>query len=634
MPSSAALRTSPIPAAAALLAVALALGPVPAAAQAGGETGAADTFPADTTLRLYELEDLRVDVASRAGTGRGTAARSIEVLTREEIEQIPARSVADLLQWATGVETRSRSGAQADLAIRGSSFEQVVVQVDGVRMNDPQTGHFHLDLTVPIEDIERIEIVRGPASSLYGPDALGGVVNVVTRDGADTGVSAVRLEGGGFGQAGAAVTGGLEAPGATWRGGAEFRRSDGHRDGTDYRVGKASLRGRSDVTGGTLRTDLGFALRDFGANGFFAAFDSYEETRTLHAAARWEPEGETGGVRLEPGISFRLHDDDFVLVRGQPELFRNQHTNWQLGAELIARTRAGQDVALAGGVEVRQEELDSNNLGRRSETRGALFAEAVAGQRGEVLGTVGLRVDEHEVYGTEVSPSASAAWWLSPGVKVRASGGRSYRTPSWTDRFLDSPANKGTPDLRPEVAWSGEVGVELRGRRARFAVTGFFREADDLIDFARPVGSDPETTPWRSRNVESATYEGLEVEAGVLAPLDVRLEGALELLSVEADASAGFVSKRALRPLSERLRLEARRTLGEGLTASVRWMRAFRRQGEEPFHLLDARVAYSVDAFDLYVEGSNLTDDDYPDITGLPAPGASLVAGLSWTGSR
>ena len=634
MPSSAALRIRGLPGALALLAGAIALGPTPAAAQAGDDILPDDTLPADTTPRLYELEDLRVDVASRAGGGRGTATRSIEVLTREEIAQIPARSVADLLQWATGVETRSRSGAQADLAIRGSSFEQVVVQVDGVRMNDPQTGHFHLDLTVPVEDIERIEIVRGPASSLYGPDALGGVVNIVTRDGTDTGVSAARLEGGGFGQVGAAVTGGFGTTRSAWRGGAEFRRSDGHRDGTDYRVGKASLRGRSDVAGGTLRTDLGVALRDFGANGFFAAFDSYEETRTVHGAARWKPDEGGGGIRLEPGVTFRLHDDDFVLVRGQPELFRNQHTNWQVGGELIARARAGEDVALAGGFEVRQEELDSNNLGRRSETRGALFAEAVAGERGRVLGTVGLRVDEHEVYGTEVSPSASAAWWVAPGVKLRVSGGRSYRTPSWTDRFLDSPANKGTPGLQPETAWSGEVGVELRGRRARLAVTGFLREADDLIDFARPVGSDPETTPWRSRNVESATYEGLEVEAGVLGPLDVRLEGALELLSVEAEASEGFVSKRALRPISERLRLEARRTLAEGLTASVRWMRAFRRRGEEPFHLVDARVAYMVDGFDLYLEGSNLTDDDYPDITGRQAPGASLVAGLSWAGSR
>lgn len=604
-------------------------GPSPAAAQAP-----ADTTRSDTVSRLYELEGVRVDVASRAGAGRGSETRSVEVVTREEIRRIPARDVADLLAWSTGVETRSRSGAQADLSIRGSSFEQVVVLVDGVRMNDPQTGHFNLDLAVPIEDIERIEIVRGPASSVYGPDALGGVVNVVTRSGPRSGVTTARLEGGGFGQAGAALTGGARALGADWTGGGEFRRSDGHRDGTDYRVAKATVRGGRPLGDGRLRTDLGVALRDFGANGFFAAFDSYEETRTVRASASWVPVEGRRGVQLEPRFSFRLHDDDFVLVRGSPEQFRNQHTNWQVGAELVARADPSEEVALAGGVELRQEELDSNNLGRRSEGRAALFAEAVAGTSGDLVGTAGLRLDQHEVYGSELSPSLSVAWWPVRSVQLRGSAGRSYRTPSWTDRFLDSPANMGTPGLEPEVAWSGELGAELRGERTRLAVTGFVREADDLIDFARPVGSDPETTPWRSRNVESASFEGLEVEAAAVAPLDLRLEGALELLSVEAEASTGFVSKRALRPLTERLRLEATRSVADGVTATVRWTRARRRQGEEPFHRVDARLAYRFADFDLYLEGTNVTDDSHPDITELEAPGAALIAGLTWNGSR
>lgn len=144
-----------------------------------------------------------------------------------------------------------------------------------------------------------------------------------------------------------------------------------------------------------------------------------------------------------------------------------------------------------------------------------------------------------------------------------------------------------------------------------------------------PASGSPEQP--RSR-CSSATYEGLEVEAAVAGPLGLRLEGALELLSVSAEASEGFVSKRALRPLSEKLRMEASRTLGAGLSAAVRWMRARRRQGAEPYHLVDARLSYRWERFDVYVEGTNLTDDSYPDITGLHAPGAALVTGLSWSG--
>lgn len=604
----------------------LLLTPGPCRSQVPADSSAATVGAGDTLPWLYELSGVRVDVASRTGSDRGSVARSVEVITREEIRRSPASSVADLLRWATGVEARSRSAAQSDLAIRGSSFEQVVVLVDGVRVNDPQTGHFNLDLAVPLESIERIEIVRGPASSLYGPDAFGGVVNVVTREPGPSGLETARAEGGSWGQAGAAAVGGVHALGSVWSGGAELRRSDGHRSGTDYRIAKATARGRSPVAGGRLRTEVGLALRDFGANGFYAPYDSYEETRAARAAVGWSP-GKAGGLEVTPRLTFRLHDDDFVLFRGEPERYRNRHTSWQLGAEVVGRARPAAGISLAGGVELRQEELDSNSLGRRSESRGAIFAEAVAGEAGRLLGTVGLRLDEHEIYGAELSPGASVAWWPLGAVELRGSVGRSYRTPTWTDRFYESPANRGNPDLEPEVAWSGEVGVELHSRRLRGGVTGFVRGADELIDYARPADADPATTPWRARNVESATYRGLEVEARARAPLDLDLEGALELLSVDASAAAGFVSKRALRPLTERFRLEARRGVGGDVTISARWTRA-RRRGGEPYRLLDARAAYRAGGVELYVEGTNLTDEDYPDITGEPAPGAALVAGL------
>src|SRR5690606_10576702 len=130
------------------------------------------------------------------------------------------------------VDILPRSPAQADLAIRGASFEQVLVLVDGLRVSDEQTGHFDLDLAVPIDMIERIEILRGPGSTLYGPDAVGGVINIVTRSRPAVRLSALgggfQTYGGGF----AASTGGAVALDAA----AEYRGSDGHRAGTDYRI--------------------------------------------------------------------------------------------------------------------------------------------------------------------------------------------------------------------------------------------------------------------------------------------------------------------------------------------------------------------------------------------------------------
>src|SRR5690606_27325750 len=112
--------------------------------------------------------------------------------------------IPDLLQWALGVDLMPRSPALADVSLRGSSFEQVLVLVDGVRVSDAQTGHFDLDLAVPLDQVERIEILRGPGSSLHGADAMGGVINVVTRQGVER--STARAEAGTFGTTGLALS--------------------------------------------------------------------------------------------------------------------------------------------------------------------------------------------------------------------------------------------------------------------------------------------------------------------------------------------------------------------------------------------------------------------------------------------
>lgn len=620
-----------------LLTVVLAGSPASATAATAGADARVQQAGADTTPEpRYELDTLRVEAASRTEEGKGGEGRSVEVLTRDEIRAIPARDVGDLLRWLTGVEVRDRSAAQADLSIRGSSFEQVVVLVDGVRRNDPQTGHFTMNLTVPLEQIRRIEVVRGPASALYGADALGGVVNIVTEDAgggeASSGASLerVRAEGGGFGQAGVGVTGRARAGEVGLTGGAEFRRSDGHRPGTDSRIGKARLRSSAPVGGGRLKTDVGFALRDFGANGFFSSFDSYEETRTVTASAGWEPDPSASGVRIEPRLDFRLHDDDFVLVRDDPSLFRNLHTNWQVGGEVVARGSPGDVVSLAGGVEAYQDLLESNNLGSQSESRGAAFAEVTAGEPGELVATVGLRGDWHEVYGFEPSPSASVAVWPVPALKLRASGGRSFRTPSWIERFLDSPANVGRPGLEPEVAWSGEAGAELAaGSGVLLSAVAFVREAEDLIDWSKPEGAGEEV-PWRTRNVESATFRGLEFGVRARSVAGFRVDAALELLSLDTRETEGFVSKRALRPLTEKARVTVSRRLLGDVSVAARGLRARRRGGGDAFHRLDLRTAYRVGGLRVVLEGTNVTDESYPDITGRRAPGRALLVGLEW----
>ncbi len=578
-----------------------------------------DTLRPDTLT----LDTLPV-LGSRVSADMPLRTRSVELITRQQLERLPARSVSDALSWAAGVDLMPRSPAQADLSLRGAGFEQVLVLVDGVRMSDPQTGHFDLDLTVPLDRVERIEILKGPASALYGSDAVGGVVNVVTRS---EPVWSGRLEGGSFGTSAVAGQGSLALPGnLRLHASGERSESDGHREGTDWETRMADAGLRAPVAGGTLSGEVGWARRAFGADGFYADFPSFETTRTRTATLRWRSDP-GARVRVEPRVSWRRHEDDFILVRDDPELYRNRHASTQYGGELVVRARAHPRVSVAAGAEAYRHELASNALGGRSESRRAVFAEAAGLLPHEAELTVGLRHDDHDRWGGFTSPSLAASWAPTRGVRLRGSAGRSFRGPSWTERHYEDPAHQAEPELRPERSRSLEAGVRVdRIRDVGFDLTAFHRRSLDLIDWARPRGSDQETL-WVTRNVIRATTRGLEVTGDWSPGLRTRVEVGGSVLSSAARGDEGFESKYALRPITDEVRLGVVRELPGLLSASIRVTRA-RRVGEASHLRLDARLEVPFMQGAVYLDGRNLSDSDHLDITGHPVAGRALYLGF------
>jgi iron complex outermembrane receptor protein len=217
-------------------------------------------------------------------------------------------------------------------------------------------------------------------------------------------------------------------------------------------------------------------------------------------------------------------------------------------------------------------------------------------------------------------------------LRVRAAVGRSFRAPTWTERYYQDPVNVGREDLDAERAWSGELGVDLAsGGALRLSATVFARRAKALIDWARPPGA-AEDTPWETRNVEEATFRGVEAETTIQGPLGILWTLGGAVLSVRSEEAGGYRSKYVLRPLAEELNAGLSRTISGGLSAALNGQRA-RRKGQDPYHLVDLRLSYRLGELRIHLDATNLLDADYPDITGYRAPGRGVFLGLE-VGSR
>ncbi len=562
--------------------------------------------------------DTVVIVASRTHTG--DSGRSVDVISRADIARSGARTIADVLAQAMDVDVSPRSSAQADVSIRGSSAEQVVILVDGVRMSDVQSAHYAMDLAVPLASVERVEILRGAGSALYGPDAIGGVINIVTRRDAP---SVVGVRGGSFGTVGGSVVTSSKADGVSIVSSADYEKSDGHRDGSDYRDGQGRVSLLVPTARGLMRTNVGLGVRDFGAADFYAPYNSVERTATTTVDSRWE--GGVGPWSVSLGGNTRRHQDHYVLVRGDPALYENRHESWQSGGDVTARSMAG-PLALAIGAEGVHDQLSSARLGGRRESRLGAFAEGSLGSASSAEADFGVRGDRSSAYGAFFSPSLSATARLSDWLQLRTSGAGGFRAPTWTERYYIDPSNIGDPNLRPERFWTADAGARITASRLSVDVAAFRRRATNLIDWVRPAGA-PSSIPWQTMNVGDATYDGLELTANLPPIAGVAYSAFGTGLKLEASPGDALVGKYALRPITRQIGLRAALARSGPLDARIDLLHA-QRAGERGYVTGNARLAWARASYRITADVMNLTDAEWLDASGKIVASRGVYIGL------
>jgi vitamin B12 transporter len=566
-------------------------------------------------------------------------SRNISIISRKAIETTPARSLQEVLSFTPGVDVRQRgiSGVQANIGIRGGSFEQTLMLVNGIKLTDPQSGNHMMNIPLPLQGIDRVEVLKGPGSRIYGQNAFAGAVNIVTTLPETAGLN-FQAYGGGFGSRGASLVTSLPLAGGKYRQTLSFSHdaSDGHQHNSDFKVSNLFYEGGLNLNEyNELKVMAAISDRTFGANGFYTdAFpEQWESVQTGLAALSHTYE--QNRVWVQTRAYWRRNIDEFRLRRHEPAFFTNNHVSDVLALEANGRYKS--TFGTTGfGVEGRKEMIDSNNLGEREREFLGVFAE----HRIEFLDKfdfrAGLYSNYYDEYGWKHFPGAELGYQLSQNSRLYTNFGISYRIPSFTELYYEDPSNVSNPDLQPEQASSFEVGYIFQKSGLRFETVYFQRYTDNLIDWTRaPSEESPNPNRWQPRNVSEVTFRGVETAVsyslnwGSRNAMVKELSLSYNFIDATLAQAEGIESRFALNALRNQVIGGIQAEFAERAELTIKG-RYVERMALEPYFLLDARLDYNrLKTFGFFAEVSNITDTEYIEAGFVQMPGRWARAGVT-----
>ncbi|WP_090604459.1 TonB-dependent receptor plug domain-containing protein [Parapedobacter koreensis] len=571
--------------------------------------------------------------------------RNIQIIDRKQIEALPARSLNELLSHVAGVDLRQRGpfGAQADVSIDGGSFEQTLILVNGMKVLDAQTGHNSLNLPIPTDAIERIEIIRGPAARIYGINSLTGAINIVTRKPEQSEVIAHAYTGTGFKkdtanndalfngrgiQLGGTLTGSLGSHSLY----GSHESGNGYRYNTAFRNDKAFYQGEIPVgTASAFSLMGGYVSNDFGANGFYAApgdKESQEIVQTVLAAIGYRSQL-SNRFSLSPRVSYRYAYDDYRYFRHDLGRARSQHHGHAINSEIngTLQTTAG-DIGV--GLEMRNEIIRSTNIGNHDRANYGVYAEFKTERIDRLLLNAGAYLNYNSDYGWQIFPGIDLGYQLSERWKLVAHTGTGQRIPSFTDLYLDQrPGNMGNPSLLSERAWHAEGGIKYLANRVMAQASYFYRNMNDFIDWVRTSPDDP----WQPHNFQRNRTQGITFSGSYRVIPEQGETGLVAGLSYtwlsphfEDSQAAGFLSKYVIESLRHQLVANLQLSTGDlSVTAAARFNE---RISYKSYFVGDIRIAYGFKPVDVYLDVQNIFDVTYIEAAAIPMPGRWLSLGL------
>ena len=560
--------------------------------------------------------------------------RTVNIISSEYIKNSPVTNVSDLLQEITGIDVRRRGvgGVQGDLYIRGGGFDQTLLLVDGMKMDDAQTGHHTLNMILPLYLIERVEIIKGPAARIFGQNAFNGAINIVTKDfDGEKGTIHMNLNElsyGSFEQKNISLSTKITAENIKSLISYSGNRSDGYRHNTDFKRNNYFVKTSFNTNKSPVNIIASFNENKFGANGFYAspsATEQYEETQASLLGVTTTINSKK--LSITPRLYWRRGQDEYIYIRDNPSVYRNLHKTNKVSAELSGSYFSKSGIT-GFGMDLSTVNISSNNLGEHKRTTVNLFADHTFQLFDEKLFiSPGIALSYFSDMSFHSFPGIDLGYNVSSDFKIYSNIGKTYRIPTYTDLYYSDRTTVGNENLNPESATSTELGLKYNSSNFKFSAALFNRSAKNIIDYVKSSENDL----WKAENIGSLTTKGYEFD------ISYSFKSSYDLSNVNS-ISIGYTnirdnnyvtdinfSKYSLNSLKHHLISKLNLKYIKNINHSIVYKYS-ERSDKSNYSVLDSKIMYKKG---LYIYINNILDEIYSETNLVPMPGRSFLVGFN-----
>lgn len=601
--------------------------------------------------------------ANRTPQKVNETGRNITVIDGSLFKQLPVQSIDELLKYVPGVEVQARGpmGSQSDIVIRGGTFQQVLVLLDGIKLNDPITGHFSSYIPVTPNEIERIEVLRGPAAAVYGAEAVGGVINVITKTfaanhqkvsknttaGFAIGEYGFMQGNGGWNKTGKKLNIGLGAFSNNATGQLLRGKNRGYLHNHTFNA-SASLVLKN---GWVLAARSSFDNRRFAAQNFYTTYKSDTATERVNTWWNQVQIRQQKNKRTQQVDVVYKHTNDHYLYN--PVSIANDNKSNFILVQYINSHQLNRNYSLTLGTQLDRRAIVSNDRGNHATHHSALYASLLYAKKKWKIAP-SLRGDWDENYGGALLPQINASYQLKD-ITFRANAGRAIRSADFTERFnnynkpIVMSGSIGNPDLKTENSWSYEAGADaFVGNNFKVSLTGFYRDQDNVIDYVptkyadmpRTINLVPNGSYSLTKNIKKVQTRGIELDLAWQKTFEHKhmlfvTAGITLLKSESSDSISSFYIVSHAKTLAQanivysfnRFRFSANLVFKQ---RDARAASSINAAVTKDYFLLNARIGFEFyKKAQCFISCNNVTDITYSDLLGSIMPRRWVTGGIN-----